>query len=79
MATQQTRSRKRQRCNLARVKNVEIGGSIQIRLVMSEQEEYEQDSHKKAQLFPWTGQRVFRVIRYCCWEKIKFLNLTSGK
>lgn len=40
------------------VKNVEIGGSIQIHLVMSECEEYVQGSHRRAQVVQWTGREL---------------------
>lgn len=60
----------RHRCNFVPVKNLEIGGSIQIHLVMSEWEEYV------------TGSCCFSIRLYLgVSQPIKdlFLNLTSEK
>lgn len=49
----------KEQCNFVPVKKVEIGESIQINLVMSECEEYEQSlRQERAGLLQWTGKRV---------------------
>lgn len=64
MVTRQIRGRKRQRCNFVPVEDVEIDGSIQIHLVMSEREEYEQESHERAQLFQERGRKSDWIVLF---------------